>query len=155
LTVQLIYGAFMAGLHAASFAPSWPSINGAFLPRDAFDSWTSAFNDPITVHFIHRNLAYLMGVLVFIDWIRRRSQSQRGPMRWLHPLPLGAVTVQLALGVATVLGVTDSNSFVPLAAAHQLGAVALMVSLILVGYFSPQGTPSPNVSFELGMAENP
>src|SRR5690606_20775318 len=30
LTIQLIYGAFMAGTHAAKSAITWPSINGKF-----------------------------------------------------------------------------------------------------------------------------
>src|SRR5665647_2042336 len=32
LLVQLIYGAFMAGLHAATAAPTWPQINGQWIP---------------------------------------------------------------------------------------------------------------------------
>ena len=32
LFFQLIYGAFMAGLKAATSAPTWPSINGEYFP---------------------------------------------------------------------------------------------------------------------------
>ncbi len=32
LFIQLIYGAFMAGLHAATSAPTWPGINGQWIP---------------------------------------------------------------------------------------------------------------------------
>src|ERR1051325_3039431 len=32
LVIQLIYGAFMAGLKAATAAPTWPDINGSYLP---------------------------------------------------------------------------------------------------------------------------
>src|SRR6476660_1369115 len=34
LTVQLIYGAFMAGLKAATVAPTWPTINGVWWPEN-------------------------------------------------------------------------------------------------------------------------
>src|SRR5690606_3278592 len=56
LSVQLVYGAFMAGLKAAMAAPTWPSINGMWLPDSlGTASWSS---HPINVHFIHRQLAY-------------------------------------------------------------------------------------------------
>src|SRR5690606_15980702 len=34
LTIQLIYGAFMAGLKAGVFAPTWPDINGQIIPQN-------------------------------------------------------------------------------------------------------------------------
>ena len=34
LALQLVYGAFMAGLKAASAAPTWPTINGSLIPAD-------------------------------------------------------------------------------------------------------------------------
>ncbi len=71
LTVQLIYGAFMAGLKAATAAPTWPTINGSWLPTNfsryggrQFNFFDSLVNNPLTIHFIHRNLAYLIFIFI-------------------------------------------------------------------------------------------
>jgi len=58
LVIQLIYGAFMAGLKAAAYAPTWPTMNGMWIP----EGMSNIFNDPITVQFIHRLLAYLVPI---------------------------------------------------------------------------------------------
>src|SRR5204862_7279762 len=62
LTLQLIYGAFIAGLKAATYAPPWPDINGNFLPRGGSPSSSILifFDSVIVVDFIHRNLAYVI-----------------------------------------------------------------------------------------------
>ena len=67
LILQLIYGAFMAGLKAAAAATTWPTINGDWLPTNfsSFGERTYSglqqFTDhPIAVQFIHRTLAYLL-----------------------------------------------------------------------------------------------
>src|SRR4030095_5119507 len=54
LILQLIYGAFMAGLKAATYAPTWPDINGNFLPRGGSPASgiLTLFDNPIVVHFI-------------------------------------------------------------------------------------------------------
>ena len=73
LTLQLIYGAFMAGLKAATTAPTWPSINGVFWPGDIssfggrqFTGISFSFDHPLIIHFIHRNLAYIITILIAI-----------------------------------------------------------------------------------------
>src|SRR5690606_35873038 len=68
LLVQLAYGAFMAGLRAATVAPTWPTINGDWIPSGMMErSW---FNHPINVHFIHRGLAYILFVLVLFGFFK-------------------------------------------------------------------------------------
>ena len=78
LTLQLIYGAFMAGLKAATYAPTWPDINGNFLPRGGSPSSgiLKLFDNPIVVHFIHRNLAYLITILVFTWFVEIKENKQ-------------------------------------------------------------------------------
>src|SRR5215218_2323720 len=57
LVIQLTYGAFMAGLKAATAAPTWPDINGAFFPGSlttyqgrVLSTYSALVNHPITVH---------------------------------------------------------------------------------------------------------
>jgi heme a synthase len=79
LFFQLIYGGFMAGLRAAATAPTWPDINGALIPESTFELSPFTKNlvaNPITIHFIHRGLAYVLVVLSGIWWYRSRSLKQ-------------------------------------------------------------------------------
>jgi cytochrome c oxidase assembly protein subunit 15 len=74
---QLLFGALMAGNKAAAAAPNWPAINGDWVPINMFSKTPMLLNfvgNKITIHFIHRNLAYiiLVGVLV---WTLRLFRS--------------------------------------------------------------------------------
>ncbi len=67
LTLQLVYGAFMAGLHAALSANTWPTINGMWWPMGMFTQGgflEDITHNPITIQFIHRGLAYLLTILI-------------------------------------------------------------------------------------------
>lgn len=144
LVVQLVYGAFMAGLKAATAAPTWPDINGTYLPgsittyQGKEGTFLSALvNNPITVHFIHRNLAYLLVVMILLWSIRvNRINGSRlfNRAKWA---PLFLVILQVALGIAAVLtslkkipqqwGVFEWN-----AQLHQTVAMLLLLSLVSV-----------------------
>ena len=61
--IQLLYGALMAGNKAAAVAPTWPRINGDWIPANLFRESPCMLNfigNKIMIHFIHRNLAYLI-----------------------------------------------------------------------------------------------
>jgi cytochrome c oxidase assembly protein subunit 15 len=148
LIIQLVYGAFMAGLKAAATAPTWPDINGGYWPSNmvsyagrTYTFFSSIINNPITVHFIHRNLAYLILVLI-IAWTVQNARSSGSllfrNMRWL---PLLLVLVQAGLGIAAVL---TSPSKVPQhwgtfewnAQLHQFVALLLLLSLVTIVFLN-------------------
>lgn len=144
LVLQLIYGAFMAGLKAATAAPTWPAINGSFLPagigsyQGKEDTFFSALvNNPVTIHFIHRNLAYLLTVLILVWTIKAakvRGYRLFSQYRWL---PLILVLAQVGLGIAAVLtslkkrpqhwGIFEWN-----AQLHQVVGMLVLLSLVTV-----------------------
>jgi heme a synthase len=145
LAIQLVYGAFMAGLKAAASAPTWPAINGEIFPSNMssyagkdHSFFSSLVNNPITVHFIHRNLAYLLLVLVGY-WTMFVNRDLRGVIRWSRWLPLALVLLQAVFGIVTVLtspqrvpqrwGVFEWNAL-----AHQFVAMLLLLSLIFCFY---------------------
>src|SRR5262249_32704359 len=69
LFVQLIFGALMAGHKAATAAPTWPDINGDLIPPSLFREtpwFLNFFENKITIHFVHRTLAYLLLILVIV-----------------------------------------------------------------------------------------
>lgn len=106
LFFQLIYGALMAGHKAANVAPTWPDINGDYLPSGMFrGSWLEALaGNRITVQFIHRTLAYVLLVLVVI-WTIRAIRIQAVPYRFrqLRWLPLLLIGAQIILGISSLL----------------------------------------------------
>ena len=68
LVLQLAFGALMAGHKAAIAAPTWPDINGKFVPGGMFsmDGWFDIIENRITIHFIHRSLAYILLIMIAI-----------------------------------------------------------------------------------------
>ena len=141
LVIQLIYGAFMAGLKAGPAAPTWPSINGSWWPENiahygerSFPGISYLFDNPLVIHFIHRNLAYLITILIAAwTWKAYRLAATRLFVRskWI---PLTLVLVQLLLGIFTVLNSINSDRFIWFAVAHQFFAMALLLSLVLMVY---------------------
>jgi cytochrome c oxidase assembly protein subunit 15 len=135
LVIQLIFGAFMAGLKAANFATTWPLINGEFIPSSlSNDTWMNFTHDPLALHFIHRNLAYLLALLIFL-WYRKAKQLEGGKYfsAW-RSIPLFLVLVQIVLGVFTVLYANNSTALLWLGVAHQFTGMMLLLSFIMVAY---------------------
>lgn len=130
--IQLIYGAFMAGLKAATSAPTWPTINGMWIPA-GMGKWQGLkdlIDNPISVQFIHRLVAYVFVVLVIIWWMRSRNISSNHLFLKTRNLMLLLTVVQVFLGVITVLHSPDRISFLWLGVSHQF--VAMLLTLLLV-----------------------
>ncbi|WP_132051314.1 COX15/CtaA family protein [Pseudocnuella soli] len=142
LFVQLVYGALMAGHKAASAAPTWPDINGSFIPDYIFinpHGLIGFIDDPIMVHFVHRSLAYLLVALI-VAWTVQAWKQRATPLfatvRWL---PLIFALLQTTLGVLTVLtsiGISAGkwNAFEWMAQLHQVVSFFLLMSLAMAAY---------------------
>jgi len=119
VALTLTLGGFVAGLNGGLVYNTFPLMGGQLIPGDAFavdPPWRAVFEDPVTAQFLHRWLAVTAVVLAIALWLRARRLR-------LLPLHLLAamVLLQAALGISTLLLVVP----VPVAAAHQAGAVAL------------------------------
>jgi cytochrome c oxidase assembly protein subunit 15 len=143
LMLQLIYGAFMAGLKAAPAAPTWPGINGVWFPGNIhsfggrnFSGLSFLTDNPLVVHFIHRSIAYIISVLVFIWWWKAHKIQGAKLFQKTKSLPLLLVLLQVLLGVLTVSNASMPHSFIWLAEAHQLVAMLLLLSLVWMFYIS-------------------
>jgi cytochrome c oxidase assembly protein subunit 15 len=135
LVVQLIFGAFMAGLKAANFATTWPLINGEFIPSSLANDTLSTFtHDPLAVHFVHRNLAYLLAIMIIL-WYGKAKQVEAGVYfsRW-RTVPLVLVLLQVVLGIFTVLYANNSTALLWLGVAHQFTGMMLLLSFVMVAY---------------------
>jgi cytochrome c oxidase assembly protein subunit 15 len=78
LAVQIVLGAFTAGLDAGYAFSSWPLMGDAFFPADApmlDPAWRNAVDNPVVVQFIHRWFAFAAaaGVLWLAVVARRRG----------------------------------------------------------------------------------
>lgn len=101
LFLQLLFGAYTAGLNAGHVSSTWPLMNGSLMPLGIDWSggvWTILNNDPYVIHFIHRWWAWVtVGFLVTLAW-RVRTQSKKASIA-IH----SAYAVQILLGIATVM----------------------------------------------------
>jgi cytochrome c oxidase assembly protein subunit 15 len=123
--VMVLSGAFVAGAHAGFQFNTWPLMGKGFIPDGLFPLtpwWRNAFEHVPLVQLDHRLLAYAIAASVVALWLgaRRAPGLPRRARLAAHAL-LGALALQLTLGITTLLLVVP----VPLAAAHQAGAVVL------------------------------
>lgn len=137
LFFQLIYGAFMAGLHAAVVAPTWPTINGEWIPHlmnELLPTWKNILDNPITVQFIHRGLAYsiLLAVLIWFAKAQKIKSSQL--FNTTKKLLIIFVLIQIILGILTVINSPFGNALVWFGVAHQLVAILFLMTIILILY---------------------
>jgi heme a synthase len=125
--VQIYLGALVAGLRAGYVYNTWPLIDGALVPDAArlfLDAplWRNFFENTLTVQFDHRMLAYavwLCALLHAVD-VARSVNSQAARVGALALL--AAVTLQAALGIATLL----LRVPLPLALLHQAAAMLVV-----------------------------
>jgi cytochrome c oxidase assembly protein subunit 15 len=142
LVIQLIYGAFMAGLKAAPVAPTWPTINGMWYHSSMFSGGLkSIFHNAISIHFIHRNLAYLLVVLIIIWWWKAKNISYSREFNIAKNLVVLFVLIQVTFGVLTVITSPKMVAgkfgvFEWMAQLHQLVGMLLFLSLVAVLYLT-------------------
>jgi cytochrome c oxidase assembly protein subunit 15 len=131
VALTILAGGFVAGLHAGLTYNTFPLMDGSFVPagyaqlQPFLRNW---FENIAAVQFDHRLLAETTVAAALLLWLagRRFALPQRA-WRALYAL-LAAAALQFALGVATLLLVVP----IPLAAAHQAGAVLLLTAAIVL-----------------------
>ncbi len=145
LFVQLIYGAFMAGLHAATAAPTWPQINGQWIPGSInvlSPGWKNLIDNKITVQFIHRGIAYIILISVMVWFIKAIKIKATLLFSKARYIPLVFIIVQVLLGITTVITSPYGNNLVWFGVAHQLMAILFLMSIVFMLYIirsSPVG----------------
>ena len=133
LEVQIVAGAFVAGLDAGMGYNTWPLMDGALIPRglDVIDPfWKNLFENALTVQFNHRLIAY--GVVAFAGWLLWR-QAKRGGFGgadgWL-PRIAALIGLQVVLGILTLVNMVP----ISLALGHQ--ALAFMLAGATMAYLA-------------------
>lgn len=148
LFFQLLYGALMAGHKAATAAPTWPTINGDWLPLTLFAGKPALLNlidNKITVHFIHRSLAYLIFILTCIwSWKAYRLLPASGYLRKSRWMPLFLIFIQIVLGISALLtspGIIPNHwvAFDWIALLHQLTGMLFLLLMVYMLYIIRTG----------------
>ncbi|WP_298470829.1 COX15/CtaA family protein [uncultured Erythrobacter sp.] len=122
LFIQLLLGAWVAGLNAGHAAYDWPLMNGRLVPEVDWSGgfWWTLTHDPFLLHFLHRWWAWV--AVAALVWISRRvRQFERRASVAVH----SAFGLMIILGIATVL----SGVSLWIAVAHQLTGALLVASV--------------------------
>lgn len=128
--VTVVWGAFVAGLDAGLIYPTWPLMGDRLVPAEAWDYapvWINPFENHAAVQFTHRWLAMATAAAgLALSW-RAWRDGRLSPRGRRLGLWLGvAVLAQVALGIKTLL----TGVAIPVAAAHQAGALVVVTVLV-------------------------
>jgi heme a synthase len=130
VALTILAGGFVAGTRAGLTYNTFPLMDGRLMPegyaqlRPFILNWSENI---AAVQFDHRLLAVATAVLILVVWAAGwRSLLPRPARAALYGLVVFAL-LQVALGITTLLLVIP----IPLAAAHQAGALLLLTAAIV------------------------
>ena len=131
LFIQIIYGAFVAGLDAGFIHNHWPMMSeGKFMHETVLTEKTPVYKNFIEgrsgVQFVHRILAFIVVISIAIIYIKGKKIAVSN-----HQLN-GLNSLLILVGLQSLLGVLAILLQVPLwlGIAHQIGAFLLLSSMI-------------------------
>ena len=140
--LMILSGGLVAGTRAGIPYPTWPLMGDSFIPSGLYSTqpfWLSAFEDMLTIQFNHRMFAYLIVILVCSFSYKALRSKLQGPLKMAIYCFLGLLVLQVVLGISTLIFYIP----VPVAAAHQACAVALLSASLFVSHtFAKQSSGS-------------
>ena len=130
LILQIILGAFLAGLDGGLIYNTWPDMNGKFIPTDInkIDLLKiSSSSNPTVIQFYHRLVAYLIiFLLIVLNYIYHYKKI---PMNNINILNI-AIFIQVLLGIITLMTGVE----IKYASVHQLGSIFVLLSFLFIYY---------------------
>jgi cytochrome c oxidase assembly protein subunit 15 len=130
--LQIYLGALVAGLDAGLTYNTWPLIDGALVP--AADRlwfltplWRNFFENELTVQFVHRMVAYVLWLTAILHAVDVVRTLRQGPTVTLAVWLAIAMTLQAAIGVATLLYQVP----ISLALLHQGTAIVILTIAVV------------------------
>ncbi len=131
--LMILSGGLVAGTRAGIPYPTWPLMGDSFIPPGLYSlqpMWLSAFEDMLTIQFNHRMFAYLIVGLVCTFAYKALKSDLQGPLKMGIYCFIGLLFLQISLGISTLIFYIP----VPVAAAHQVCAVALLSASLFVSH---------------------
>ena len=130
LGLQLMFGAYVAGLNAGYAFNTWPLMGDELYP--AATPWLEPLlrnfvDNPIMVQFVHRWLAFVVLAFAIVLAVQVKRTGGRRESMLLH----SAVGLQIVLGIWTLM----SGVHLHVAVAHQGMAVLVIGAFLLAAHY--------------------
>jgi len=137
LVLQIFFGAIVSGMRAALYYPSWPDLNGQYIPEVLLDSSSWRIENlvdydkdafmPALIHVLHRNWGYLVYILGSILSIKILRYPLRSIFYRYNLALIVFLNLQVILGILTLL---NSKATIPLFYGIMHQAVAIFILAI-------------------------
>ena len=132
--IQILVGAFVSGMDAGKIYNSWPLMGYSYFPDDnrinnLFE--IAALSDPSLVQFIHRNLAYIIGIFYLFILFKIYKNKMHDLYKSINFLGF-FIILQIILGILTIL----NGAQILIASMHQISSIFLVSSCIYFFYIN-------------------
>ena len=127
--IQIVYGAFVAGLNAGIGFNTWPKMNGEWVPQAVYSLspfWKNFVHGPYGIQFFHRTFAFI--IVAFIIYICKKgiSKSISSQHNKALYMLLSIILLQTTIGILTIVLIVPFS----LALIHQLIAFLMLMSIV-------------------------
>ena len=132
--IQISIGAFVSGMDAGKIYNSWPLMGDTYFPDDnkVVNLFSfSALNDPSLVQFLHRNLAYFIGIFYLFIFFKIYRNKMYDLYKSVNYLGL-FIVLQIILGIFTII----FGAQIYIASMHQISSIFLVTSSIYFCYLN-------------------
>ncbi len=127
--IQIILGAFMSGIRAGLSYNTWPLIDGEVIPDGLFaiSIWyLNFFENPITIHFDHRMLAYILCAIIITQLIHVSKRFSASIYMTSSLILVAIMLYQVIVGIIAVLYQVP----IIIGVLHQFGAVLMFLAVL-------------------------
>jgi cytochrome c oxidase assembly protein subunit 15 len=128
--IQIVYGAFIAGLKAGRIYNTWPKMGDQWIPESVYSMspfWTNFIEGLAGIQFVHRTLAIILLLLTIHIFVDSKKHKLSLIQKRAISLLLVVVLIQMVFGILTLVMGTPLY----LSLTHQLLAFMLLMTLIL------------------------
>ena len=132
--LQIIFGAFVSGMDAGKIYNSWPLMGNTYFPNDnSLNNLfkLSALSEPSLVQFIHRNLAYIIGIFYLYIFYKIYKNKFYDLYKSVNILGF-FIVLQIILGIFTIL----YGAQIYISSMHQLSSIFLVSSCVYFFYLN-------------------
>lgn len=140
LIIQIIYGAFVAGLKAGYGFNTWPKMGEDWIPATAFTLKPMLLNmieNGVMIQFIHRTLGLLVLYYTVQFYFQAKKYTLKPRQKKWITLFLVSIILQVIIGIKTLMFMIP----LPLALLHQFGALLCLSAGTTVLYHLTKLTP--------------
>lgn len=139
LFLQIFYGALMAGLKAGVNFPTYPKMNGEWIPNEIFDLDGVIYNltsNRAMVQLLHRSMPILLGVLLIWLIIHIKKNKKTLFSKSLSFYLTSSFIVYLVQFILGILTVINCQGKVPVGygVIHQATAIILLTFILLTNF---------------------